>query len=430
MRQSSLSRSNGFLLKAKRAHIFIAIVLVALLVRIGVVFFLSPILDRSNATSIDAQAYQQIAQNLVQRQLFGSVIDPPYNSDLPGTFRPPLTPLYLALWYRLFTTDIFWGRIGLAILSALSCGLTFLLGERLFGRSTGIVAGTLSIGYPFFLLLVHLPLTEGLSIFLCLALLYLLYQSDAQEKGWKDLPGLGCMLGLILLNKAANITIMSCLLLWSVSCGNRISLKKGVMRMLIVIGFATLTILPWTLRNYQVTGALIPVNSNGGWTLYLGNNPYTHKNLEALEQGRSNGWVPPKEVFQPFSDLKFTETAAWEARSIQLARDFVLKDPLRFLQLAWRKLKIFWSPYNHIFDKITWIPIFLLSLFGMYRSLSSWRQQLLVYSLIISAMLIPIFFTSMPRFRAPLMPFLMMYSAVGLLQLYSLGRQLLYANRN
>ncbi|MCP4403587.1 MAG: hypothetical protein GY801_40565 [bacterium] len=417
-------------MRAKHIHIFIAIVFAALAVRIGVVFFLSPILDRSNATSIDAQAYHQIARNLVQRQIFTSAIDPPYNPDLPGTFRPPLTPLYLAFWYRLFTTDIFWGRIALALLSAFSCGLIFCLGELIFGRLAGVLAGTLSIGYPFFLLLVHLPLTEGLSIFLCVALLYLLHQSGSQEKSWKASIAVGCMLGLILLNKAANISIMPCILLWSISYGNRISLKKGVLRMLIVLCFATLTILPWTFRNYQVTGAFIPINSNGGWTLYLGNNVYTHINLEALEQGRSNGWVPPKEVFRPFTDLKFTETAAWEARSIQLAQNFIVEDPLRFLLLAWRKLKIFWSPYNHLFDKITWMPILFLSLFGMYRSFSSWQQQLLLYTPIISTMLIPVFFTSMPRFRAPIMPFLILYSAVGLIQLYSLGRRLVYANRD
>ena len=200
--------------------------------------------------------------------------------------------------------------------------------------------------------------------------------------------------------------------------------------MALVIVFAALTILPWSLRNYSVTGNVIPINSNGGWTLYLGNNPHTDKNLEALEQGRSNGWVPPKEVFSPFSDLAFTDTAAWEARSIRLALGFIHEHPGQFLQLAWRKLKIFWSPYNHIIDKITWIPILLLSLFGIYSTLKSWQQHVLFYTLIVSAMSIPVFFTSMPRFRAPLLPFMIIYASAGFVQLYTLGRRMLYANRN
>ena len=430
MQHPQVSLVTSVFMHRKRSHIFIAIVLVALLLRFGTTLFLSPILERSNARSIDAQAYHQIAQNLVERQIFTSVVDPPYNPNLPGTFRPPLTPLYLALWYRLFGTNIFWGRIGLAVVSALSCGLTFLLGERVFGRPTGLVAGVLSIVYPLFLLLVHLPLTEGLSIFLCLALLCALHNSKLREKGWKASLTVGGLLGLILLNKAANITVLSCIFLWSLFSEGRMTIKKDLAQMLLVIGVAALVVFPWTLRNHRVTGAWIPINSNGGWTLYLGNNEYTHKNLDALEQGRSNGWVPPKEVFQPFSDLKFTETAAIESRSIRLARDFIFEDPLQFLELAWRKLKIFWSPYNHLFDKISWFPMLLLSLVGLYATRTTWRKQGLLYMLILSAMSIPVFFTSMPRFRAPIMPVILLYSAAGLLHLYSQGRRLVYANRD
>ncbi len=428
MSQAS-SPPSGFLMRVTREYLFLVIVVVALMVRIGVVFFLSPVLDRSNTPSIDALSYHQIAQNLIQHQIFTSVIDPPYNVNVPGTFRPPLTPLYLAAWYLLCGVNLLWGRIGLAIISSLSCGLTYCVGERVFGRVYGVAAGMLSIGYPFFILLVLLPLTEGLSIFLSVLLVYLLYRSYSREKTWKQLLGVGVVLGLLLLNKAANITVMPAILLWGLS-PDLTSWKKGLLNTGIVVIFAALMIIPWTLRNYRVSGTFIPINSNGGWTLYLGNNPYTEQNLEALEQGKANGWVPPKEVFIPFSDLTFTDTAAWERRSIQLARVFIREDPVRFFQLAWRKVKIFWSPYNHIIDKITWIPSLLLSLLGMYCSRATWRRQFLLYILIISAMFIPVFFTSMPRFRAPIMPFLLLYSAVGLVHLYSLGRQLIGANRD
>lgn len=417
------------MLKVTRLHIFTIIIFTALMVRIGFILFVSPGLDITDITSIDAQAYHQIAQNLVLRQLFTSVIDPPYDPELPGTFRPPLTPFYIASWYQIFGVNIFWARIALALISALSCGLTFYLAQKLFDLKTGIIAGGISIFYPFFLLLVHLPLTEGLSIGISLTLLCLLYSSYSHPKSFREAFIIGVVFGLLLLNKAANITVFSCVLLWSLS-PHFSSLKKTILNIALVILFVSLTILPWSLRNYSVSGTFMPVNSNGGWTLYLGNNHHTEKNLKVLEQGNANGWIPPKEVFIPFSDLAFTDAAAWEARSIRLALDFIREHPGKFFCLAFRKLKIFWSPYNHIIDKITWIPILLLSLFGIYSTFKSWQQHILLYTLIVSTMLIPVFFTSMPRFRAPILPFLIIYASAGFVQLYSYGRRRCYADRN
>lgn len=182
-------------------------------------------------------------------------------------------------------------------------------------------------------------------------------------------------------------------------------------------------IFPWTLRNWAVTGTFIPINSNGGWTFYLGNNPHTEKNLRALECGASNGWIPPQEVYLPFRDLKFDDTKRYEARSVQLGWQFITQRPGTFLNFALRKLRIFWSPYHHILDKITWYPLAIFSLIGIGCSFRDWRKHLLLYILLLSSMVIPVMFTSMPRFRAPLMPFLMIYGAFGVVQIWRIISQ-------
>ena len=167
---------------------FWGLVCSALIIRIGFVLFVSPSLDVGQTLSVDASSYHQIAQNLVDHHIFTSSVDPPYDPNLPSTFRPPLTPFYLAAIYTVFGVNLQWGRLGLAIIGAFSCGLTYVLGAKLFGRTTGLVAGIISCGYPFFLLLVHLPLTEGLSLFLLLILMTLLYEYNPQSenKDWGD----------------------------------------------------------------------------------------------------------------------------------------------------------------------------------------------------------------------------------------------------
>ncbi len=346
------------------SEIFGYICITALVVRIIFILLISSVLPSEQVFSVDASSYHTLAQNLVERGVFTSPVDPPYDPSLPGTFRPPLTPLFLAAIYALLEMNITWGRLGLAFFSALSCGLTYVVGERLFGRWVGILAGLMSCVYPFFLLLVHVPLTETLSIFLILVLLTLivLYQPHNNIFFWAIL--LGCVLGLTMLNKAANIVVLPCLLVWALSQPS-VHLRKRLGLISIMLAVAALTIMPWTIRNYRILGIVVPVNTNGGWTLYLGNNPYTEQNLSELEQGTANGWVPPEEVFEPFRDLAFTDIQAYERRSVRLALQFMTEHPRTFVWLALRKLKIFWSPYPHIVDAITWYPLALFGIAGL-----------------------------------------------------------------
>lgn len=410
---------------ARHSTIVWGLVTFALLVRIGFLLLVSPAIDANGPLSVDASSYHALAQNLIEHGIFTSPVDPPYNVNLPATFRPPLTPLFLAAMYVLLGVNITWGRLGLSIISAFSCGLTYILGARLFDRWTGMLAGLLSCVYPFFLLLVHVPLTEGLSIFLILLLctLIALYQPPNSTIAWTVV--LGFVFGLTLLNKAANIVALPCLLLWALwkpplPFGKR-TLLVGFMLLI-----TALTLLPWTIRNYRILGSVVPVNTNGGWTLYLGNNPHTEKNLRALEQGTTNGWIPPKEVFEPFKDLSFHDTHAYEQRAAHLAWQFIIENPGTFLWLAWRKLKIFWSAYPHILDAITWYPLALCGFVGGVLSLWRWKQYCQLYLLIASSLSIPAIFTSMPRFRAPLIPVVMLFASFALVTL----TRWWYANRH
>ena len=380
-------------------NMFWIIVGLALGVRVATILLAGDLIDRD--LSLDAMSYHAIAQNLVEHRIFTSPYDPPYCSNQPGTFRPPLTPFFLAAIYTMTGTHLLWGRIGLAVISAFSCGLTYRLGIKLFDQTSGILAGGVSCGYPLLLLFVLLPLTEGLSMFLTLVFMSLFYDEQAYDK--RRIVILGGVLGLLLLNKAANIVVLPCLLVWGFWRLSGSYLIRGVKIGLIVMT-ALVIIFPWTLRNLAVTGTFIPINSNGGWTFYLGNNPHTEKNLIALERGTSNGWIPPQEVYLPFRALEFGDTKSYETRSLQLGWQFIVQHPRTFINFAVRKLIIFWSPYQHVLDKITWYPLAIFSLIGIGYSFLDWRKHLLLYILLISSMGIPVMFTSMPRFRAPLMP--------------------------
>ena len=420
-----MSNVNRRFFYVRHSTLFWGIVGLALGIRIGFVLLLGSCMDSAGVTSIDASSYHSLAQNLVERHIFTSPVDPPYNTQLPETFRPPLTPLLLAAIYWIAGVNIIWGRIGFAIISAFSTGLTYLLGERLFGRTAAVLAGLISCVYPFFLLLVHLPLTENLSIFLTLALMTLIYCYHPNYHAFLWAGSIGVIFGLTLLNKAANIVVFPCLTLWAL-WELRAPLKKRIAALGLIIIVAGIVMLPWIIRNYRIIGMVVPVNSNGGWTFYLGNNPHTEQNLRALEQGTANGWTPPQEVFLPLADLAFTETKAREQRAVRLGLEFIHEHPGKFVEFAFRKVKIFWTAYPHILDNVSWYPVAVFSVLGIWWSLASWKQYHLLYLLILSSMSIPLVFTSMPRFRAPLLPFFIMFASFALI---TIGRKW-YADRN
>lgn len=124
-----------------------------------------------------------------------------------------------------------------------------------------------------------------------------------------------------------------------------------------------------------------------------------------------------KKCLRPFADLSFEDTKNYERRAIQLGLTFIREHSETFVNFAFRKLKIFWSPYHHIIDKISWYPLLVFSVIGLGYSLRCWGKNMLIYLLFLSSMSIPVFFTSMPRFRAPIMPFIIIYSAFGFIKI-------------
>ena len=51
-------------------------------------------------------------------------------------------------------------------------------------------------------------------------------------------------------------------------------MNYSIRNLVIAALFTTLIIAPWTIRNYAVLGGFVPVKSQFGFTLWVGNNPY------------------------------------------------------------------------------------------------------------------------------------------------------------
>lgn len=358
--------------------------------------------------SSDGRAYHDIAVNLLARHEFITAMDPPHRLDEPFANRPPLTPFFLAAVYAVTGPSPRAAQVAMAFAGALGCALVVVLGRQLFGSTVGWLSGLIAAGYPFFVFLTSVSLTENLAIPLYVALVILLVRIRDQPR-LRDAWLAGVVVGLAALNKPTALGLLPFLVLWLAIIWR--TQPQQVVRMATPIVLATMfVVLPWTVRNYLRLGEIIAVTTQAGGALYASNGFHADYAIEKLENG-ATGWYG-----LPGSGPKLDGLSRAEAdrREFRLALAFIREHPQKFLEQAYRKVRIFWGAYPHPIHRASWAATAVLSLIGLGISLPAWRRLMPLYLLIVQTALISVFFSAMPRFRAPIEPFLLIFAAVAL----------------
>jgi 4-amino-4-deoxy-L-arabinose transferase-like glycosyltransferase len=219
-------------------------------------------------TIVDEQQYDAIASNLVLNGEF---------ADAKGrvtALRPPLYPLFLAAVYSIAGSNNYLAVRGLQACLGLSLGLICLIWARtLFDRRTATLAAAICILYPTLLLFDFLLLSEIL--FTALFLAFFVCVAKFWEQGKILYLGMGGLcLGLASLARSITYPMLlpAAALLVVLSRNRRKQALRGAFLMVAIFG---LTLTPWIVRNYHVFGRFVPVDTMGGWNLYLGNFEHT-----------------------------------------------------------------------------------------------------------------------------------------------------------
>lgn len=97
---------------------------------------------------------------------------------------------------------------------------------------------------------------------------------------------------------------------------------------------ALLTILPWTIRNYRVTGGFILISSNGGGNLWSANND--------AAQGQYTEWVWVHLFTHAENDLQL------QRMGMEHGLAWIRNNPGRFALLACKKFALFWATDHEI----------------------------------------------------------------------------------
>ncbi len=347
----------------------------------------------------------------------------------PSAFKPPGYPLLLALMYHVVGESPFAAKVVQANMSVLLCLLVFLLTRRLFGERRAFIALVLCLFHPTFIFSVTLLGTE--IPFACLvtcAVLLLALRPEGAHLPSRDVALAGLAFGAAGLMRPMALLSPIALLFWLVVDWRGF---KESLRILIVFGMAlALPILPWTVRNYVHFKKLVPVSTNGGYNLFYGHNPL--------------GEV----VWLPFNRLQslpdFPTEAQWfqmdePSRSSymqKLAKEYIWTDPagvfrrmpIKFylLMLSPDVPSLYWNieglpterkptkktltllaSLNRVFA----YGILLFSVIGLFSAGLSDRRLAFMYGLVGIWILFHLIYWGKPRFRFPMVPFMIILAA-------------------
>ena len=380
----------------------------------------------------DGRTYDEWAQRIVAGAWLGEGV----------FYQAPLYPYFLAILQSVFGHDLWTIRFIQLILGSLSCGLIYLVGEKLFGRVAGLAAGLMLAGYApavFFDALIEKSI---LDLFLLSCLLFLLIGTNPDEK-WSKWLGAGIALGLLGLSRENALILLPVVALWiALSHSTRPPAVRARWLGLFLAG-VLLVLLPVGARNLAVGGEFKLTTSQFGANFFIGNNAAADgtygsvrkviqevqlegpdaKRLADRAMGRD---LTPGEV----SDFWFNRAldyiksrpadwmrlmalkwlTVWNAREIEDSDDF-------YIYQGWSALLTGLGSINH-FGILA--PLAVL---GLMLTCSQWRNLWLLYAMILSLAASVAMFYVFGRYRFPLAPLLALFAGVGLTTAVAIYRQ-------
>jgi len=311
-------------------------VLLALVLRLAVIPFNSFLFeDLMDANHIHAWEQGNVARALLAGHGFGS----PFGSMQPSAVMPPVYPLIVAVFFRLFgihtTQSIFAVHAFDCLINALACIPIFLLARRSFGERAALWAGW---GWALFPNGIYFSAAWAWSthlLLLCLLwLLYLTQKMEASSRLWQW-AGFGALAGFAALTEPSILVVIPFLLLfalWRLARAGDRWLLPGVVALFALAA----AISPWMIRDALVFHRFIPMRDSMGLELWMGNN------------GNSLHWTDDAQ--HPLHDAG--ERAAYDAGELaymdhkaQEAKEYIQDHPAWYARMCVRRAFYLWSGY-------------------------------------------------------------------------------------
>jgi 4-amino-4-deoxy-L-arabinose transferase-like glycosyltransferase len=370
----------------------------------------------------DGGKYNYIAIYILSQHCF--CLHPP----VPTVDRAPLWPIVIASIYSVLGAHNFYVRAFLSLLDAGTCVLIYLFVKNVFSWRVGVIAGVVAAVYPQLFIYVGWLYSETLYIFLLFALCYALQRLQRTAR-LRWIVGSGALLGLLALSRPNGLLVLGLFMLWIVIIGQQKILPwRKVIRGFLIVTLITLAfVIPWTIRNYIVAQAFVPVMTGEGTVLIGSYNDYVMTHPAAYGM-----WVSPNDA-NPALGRRY-HFADWEGPRVQLQRESAFKNAaVQWIQshissmpvlLKYHALQMWEAiPVEIQFpgDRISQFilsmaevfPIFVypLAAFGLLVTWKRWRELLFLYLMILLVVAQSVVFYGSARLSSPIQPMILVLAA-------------------
>jgi 4-amino-4-deoxy-L-arabinose transferase-like glycosyltransferase len=342
----------------------------------------------------------------------------------PTAFRPPAYPIFVAGVYAVVGTAdkaqrVEWARIANAFVGVGIVALIGLIAFQLWGRREALVALALGAIYIPLILVGQAVMSEPLFV-LCLlgAIACLLHR---RTYPWVVLAGV--LTGLAILGRANAIILLAPL---AFAVWKR---PRGLGPPVVLCVAAALTVLPWTIRNYETFHAFVPVSTQFGSAL-----AGTYNSEARADKVNPASWRTLKRVddYRPlFNTIRSTPEPVLEKELRKASIEFIKAHPAYVLTVAyWTTRRMLdlagmdWSIHTAATISATrgwgiagvicfWV-FALLAIFGATTRraraapLWLWAVPLLMYLSVVFLVV------ETPRYRTAIDPFIVLLAALTL----------------
>lgn len=363
-----------------------------------------------HAPESDELAYQSMALNLVSGN---GIVDSMGNCAMYNVGYPLFV---LAPVFALFGENLFVARILNALLGGVAIWLCYAVAKEAGAGKIGrlLAAGMWAVYLPSSVYTVYL-LKENLMVPLMLCVIWCALRL-MKEPSYRIALCCGVLFGLLALTGNAALSLAApavlALAFTPADLGRKLSL------FILILVSAVLVTTPWVARNMRVLGAPI-LNTNGGFNLYLGNNPAaTGMFISIADTPRGQTWSTlHKEGEVRASQVLKEEAVAW-----------IKEHPATFLVLAFKKAVYFWTPPFHdgkgpssrieAVVRILWAIQFVIlaigAIGGLFIASLRSRQIAVLWLAIASYTAVHMLFYVIFRYREPIMPLVCVLAALGI----------------
>lgn len=342
----------------------------------------------------------------------------------PTGWLTPVYPYLLAGVFKVFGVYTYRSWVVMVTLncafSALTCLPIFLAGSELGGLAVGAAGAWI---WAFFADAILIPTTwiwdSSLAALIaaCILMMTVKIWNSNRPRDWILY---GSLWGLAAMVNPSILAVLPFLLAWLVwekqKSGGAWLLQTATIS---IIVFAACV--PWTIRNYRVFHQFVPLRSNFGLELWLGNNPDVPDTWSG--ELHPSEYAPERDKFQKLGEIAYMREKQHEAIS------FMKSHPADTLRFMWRRFVDTWTgnwdPIQDIWSNASWYERTLLlsnigmSIFGLLGLLLLSRlKHPMAVPLALFPLIFPIiYYVTHPsrRYRHPIDPIMITMAAIAIM---------------